>query len=139
MTLLELADRVEAATGPDRELDAEIAVTALGFFVADPRYPGAPTAYGYVDEDGSRVEPGHGGKQLIRQFTSSLDAAMTLVPVGWSVLLFVASKHHSTRCTLAGNGETIEASESIVVVAATPALALTSASLRAMALDGGIE
>lgn len=83
--LLALADRVEALTGPDRDVDALIGLAALGFFICEPRYEGAPVAYGYVDKDGSRIEPGHGGKQLIRDYTATLDAAMALVPEGWVV------------------------------------------------------
>ena len=80
--LLELAEQVEAATGPDRELDCLIAVAALGFFEVAPRWEGGPIGYGYINKDGERIEPGHGGDQLVRKFTASLDAAMTLVPEG---------------------------------------------------------
>jgi hypothetical protein len=51
-----LADRVEAATGPDREIDDEIR-----------------TAMAYTYETGT----------LAPRYTASLDAAMTLVPEGW--------------------------------------------------------
>ena len=63
----ELIERLEDATGPDRELDAEIArlVTGRGVTVAPlsgPRYDG----------DGEPVPA----------YTASLDAALTLMPRG---------------------------------------------------------
>lgn len=65
-TLLALASRCEAATGPDRELDEAIA-TAI--------YPGI-----------RRVADRwclHDVHVRIEGYTASLDAAMTLVPEGW--------------------------------------------------------
>jgi hypothetical protein len=59
--LLELADRCEAATGPDRALDREIARTVL-----------------YWTKREIETEA-----NSILQFTASLDAAMTLVPEGY--------------------------------------------------------
>jgi len=64
--LLKLAERVEAATGPDRELDCAIAV-----------------ALERTDEGGSgfhRVFPDDSVFEQVRSlpFTASLDAAMTL-------------------------------------------------------------
>lgn len=79
--LLALADRVEALTGPDREVDAAIAVAALGWFTIPPRYEGDKVGYGYIDADGVRVHPGHGGDQMVPRLTASLDAAMTLYTV----------------------------------------------------------
>jgi len=75
MAMNDLIARLEAATGPDRELDAEIYRTAVGlgmyetivhrfgdFFVRN--YPGPP-------------EPEY---RRLPRYTASLDAAMTLVP-----------------------------------------------------------
>lgn len=68
--LLELAARVEAATGPDRELDWAIA-DAVGF-------------------------KGSIHKRTIEPFyTKSLDAAMTLVPEGWRVSDFTQWENES--------------------------------------------
>jgi hypothetical protein len=58
MSMLELAHRVEAAVGPDRDLDQAIS-TAMGEF----------HAVGWEDR--------------IRDFTGSLDAALSVVPDGW--------------------------------------------------------
>ena len=121
--LLELADRVEAATGPDRELDRAIRDTLN-------------LAHDYGADWGSR------GRDIAQAFpyTASLDAAMTLVPeeVFWRLghdgegpdpsqfraeMLMVFSR----------------SSHSAVAVAATPALALTAAALRALANDHSKE
>lgn len=76
--MTDLIARLEAAEAGSRELDADIGVLIGGYYVAEPRYEGAPVAYGYVDADGRRIEPGHGGDQLIPPFTTSLDAALAL-------------------------------------------------------------
>ncbi len=68
--LLELADRVEAATGPDRNIDCWIE-NHLDRARFERNRP-APHGGGWLDK---RVEP--------KPFTASLDAAMTLVPEGW--------------------------------------------------------
>lgn len=101
--MLELASRVEAASGPDRELDAEIG----RFFAAD--------FLGYVPD-----EPATG----CAKFTASLDAAMLMVPPkrGWRVSY--QTKYNPKCYATVGK---------IGVYAATPALALTAACLRALA------
>jgi hypothetical protein len=97
--LLQLADRCEKATGPDRQLDADI-FTALKL-VPDRKHDGYP----------------------FYAFTQSLDAAMTLVPEGedWAV---GSGPLFPTSARVAGKP---------AVQAATPALALCAASLRAKA------
>lgn len=131
MTGQELAELCEKATGPDRELDAAIAVSVLGFYVAEPRYEGAPPAYGYVDMDGSRIEPGHGGKQLIRDFTASIDAAMTLIREPF----FFARLDYTNEwlCWIGERGEGWTRIATTSRGAVTPALALCAAALRARA------
>lgn len=79
--LLQLADRVEALTEPCREVDAAIAVTALGWFTIPPRYVGDSVGYGYMEADGTRIHPGHGGDQIMPRYTTSLDAAITLAEI----------------------------------------------------------
>jgi len=128
--LLELAERCEKATGPDRELDCEIAVAALGFFVAEPRYKG-DVRYCYKDSEGVTHQPGNAGDMLARAFTASLDAALTLVPEGWHIS-FMSQDRYTQRSmlALARNGDNsgkIAPCED----AATPALALTAAALKA--------
>lgn len=59
--LLELAERCEKASGPDRELDAQI---AAAFHLKQLTYQSPE----WIKDP---------------EFTASLDAAMTLVPEGW--------------------------------------------------------
>jgi hypothetical protein len=116
-TLLALAERCEQAAGPDRELDAEIA----RFLVLAGAEDIARSRYGWS------------------YFTASLDAAVTLVPVEmprnlrpgeWWWMLETwpdecrASVHYE-------NGDPAILEES--AKAATPALALCAAALRARA------
>lgn len=82
-----LVEKLTEATGPSRELDAEIAVLAnpRGFKFGSGDYLKIPTRH---DE----VEPGHywlvsrSGMSLhgAPKFTESIDAALTLVPEGLS-------------------------------------------------------
>jgi len=100
-----LADRVEMAEGPSRELDAEIddALTWRGVWSFKPT------------------------------FTGSLDDALALVPEGhrWAIK---QKEDFYAGCwrEIDGIGPS--------VIAATPALALTAASLRARAamMEGGV-
>ncbi len=86
--MLALAGACEKLEGPDREVDAAIAVATGKFFLAEPRYAGADRMYGYIDTDGSRVEPGNGDQhRLIPRYTASLDAAMTLLPTDGSITM----------------------------------------------------
>lgn len=117
--LLSLADRVEALEGPDREVDEMIARFTM------PNKKWAPSiSYGhgvYYNANGSC--------SACPAYTKSLDAAMILVPEGWRYIIGggggsrcavdLAPKDFDDGCTL---GE-----------AATPALALTAAALRAHA------
>lgn len=132
--LMELASRVEAREGPDRELDALIGVAVAGYFLGEPRYPGAERRYGYVDKEGCRVEPGNGAAdRLIPLYTASLDAAMTLVP-GELRTAMVQKPDTTWGCALlALASDNREFPES---TAPTPALALTAAALRARAHQG---
>lgn len=80
--LLSLADRVEALTGPDREVDADIAVAIsndpAAWVVRD-----IPSAI-FTHKPGwwrDRDDKSHSAPS----YTASLDAAMTLVPDGWRI------------------------------------------------------
>ena len=100
-TLLALADRVEALTGPDREVDFLIWAATSG--VAEISWPteghpmtpgkggrvegygpdGEWNLYGFIDPQSSeRNWQPYGGEDRYPRFTRSLDAAMTLVPEG---------------------------------------------------------
>jgi hypothetical protein len=80
MTLLA---RLEAATGPDRELDAEIGIAAKRFV----RTHDGPRGYvlARIDADGLIVDlPGSGGPlALVPRYTASIDAALSWMPEGW--------------------------------------------------------
>jgi hypothetical protein len=90
--LLELAERVEAAAGPDRELDAEIAVAVqydlpgpMGECAATLRVPRRDDecqagTYWLVQRSGMSL-------RTAPPFTESLDSALKLVPSDWRVLL----------------------------------------------------
>jgi len=128
-TLLALASRVEAATGADRELDGLVFAhmnpdkrviigQKPGRFPQDPIY-GGPLDIIWID--------GFADVLGAPRYTASLDAAMSLVPSGheWSV----------NWC-----GNSVANVNEIGVDypvhcggASTPALALTAASLRAIA------
>lgn len=98
-----LAERVERATGPDRELDIDICTRAL---------------------NKSRLDPGF---QTAPRFTASLDAAMSLVPEGYPQISKVSADAWQVNIGFANRAK------GIVTRAATPALALCAASLLARA------
>lgn len=112
MTEIELAERCEAASGPDRELDFAI-IKAVGWSETRP----------YSREDDGWREP--------VCFTASIDAAMQLVPEDLAYELhklftkpYVAQLYDGMTCV--GKGE-----------AKTAALAMTAACLRARTNKGG--
>lgn len=107
-TLLSLAERVEAATGAENELDFAIQLAVL-------------SRAGYLP-----------GRASCKPYTRSLDAALSLVPSGWAWQAGVGIE------TEAGNSDSAYAWAAPVdhgelVFAATPALALCAAALRARA------
>jgi hypothetical protein len=127
MTMKELAERCEAATGPDRELDIAILT-----------HP----AFGYRDvfEDGRLFDRGNDGYWSLEgdekngplpSPTASLDAAMTLVPEGWEWAVGMVEGKRIAGCRQPGPGAPCPEIE-----AATPALALCAAALRARAALG---
>jgi len=67
-------------------------------------------------------------------YTASLDAALTLVPEGWHVGLWVDPD--GTARVRMGNGERVIYAGSPQANCATPALALCAAALRALAAAG---
>ena len=141
--LEELAGRCEAASGADRDLDALIAC-AVGVTSKHPkwvqRWQGALTPYpgkpGYV----AHVS---GVWWSSAKVTASLDAAMSLVPEGWRIYTGDFSIEGRFRWMLSGPRLTWITHEDGSKeggddwyqsgVAATPALALTAASLRSRA------
>lgn len=141
-TLAALIARAETATGPDAELDANI-MAAL--FLREDWHIGTMEE----DEDGRWqpvkqpvwVDPETGrwvGTHAL-PYTASLDAALSLVPEGWSWSAWGADRFTGTRPGAVLADETYKAPEIpwecdrpfIEGAAATPALALTAAALRA--------
>jgi hypothetical protein len=117
--MFKLAERCEQAMGPDHQLDADIAATQgwSNFSLKDRRGAlGRP--------------PVRTGKTLmlewVRRYTASLDAAMTLVPEGW--YWQVGQGNHAWA---AAYENPIPPSTRVDSIAATPALALCAAALRA--------
>lgn len=144
--LLELAERVEKATGPDDALDAAI-------WLAVKADAASLKAY----DEGlklSRQEAAFRLSYMSDGFrpTASLDAALTLVPDGWRWVMRQASPDKANpnetgffarletddfESVTWGKGSDwitdIVAGQDVFVWAATPALALTAACLKARA------
>lgn len=118
--LLRLAERCEAATGPDREIDG--AIDRL--FNKRPKHgdydPGERAVWRVKDGWSGLLVRGDGfarGSFCAAEYTASLDAAMTLVPEGWEYVLM--------ERTVWSSGNSL-------------ALALTAAALRALAQTGDV-
>jgi len=114
--LTKLAERVEGLTGWCRDTNAEVALVA-GW---------TPTQFGSEQRDGWLSPSGHIVGALPSFFTS-LDAAMSLVPEGWEGVVHIGSDPGAGLYQL-NNPRSHKNSR-----AATPALALTAAALRARA------
>lgn len=115
--LIALAERVGVATGPDRELEWRIS-EALQL---PERWPTSSLWPPFAP--GSRFD------KRIPPYTSSLDAAMTLVPEGEGFELLTM---HGKPTAFVSAGNTIDWCDGNCVEAATPALALCAAALRAL-------
>jgi hypothetical protein len=134
-TLLELADRVEKASEGHCYLDAEIEATLKLYPKSYPwiaNFTDCRAIQGRVQVFNDKGESS--ANWAPPSYTSSLDAAMTLVPEGldWRVELCA-----DIRCGLGAAVYKPGAAKSFPGVtlysAATPALALTAAALRARA------
>lgn len=123
--LLELAERVEAASGPDRELD-----------VATHEAIGAPFVMEYWTE--ADTEPTRNLSHVPR-YTASLDAALTLVPEEWHTGAYhqgpSGKPHHWILRTIADGDQRYT---EVDAKASTSALALCAAALRARANHPGL-
>lgn len=115
--LLALAERVEEAEGPDRELDREIKA-AVG------------DAWDYAADWGPRDNC----HPVANAYTASLDAVMTLVPEGWRLrqMNFSGPCADDRKWHLNLHGGR-EGGDTFVGRGRTPALALCAAALRARA------
>lgn len=84
-SLSHLIERLEKATGPDRELDAEIFCAINHGFVTHHAAPGfaIKDQFGIIENGNLARSPYiSSNRRVSPQFTSSIDAAMTLVPKG---------------------------------------------------------
>jgi hypothetical protein len=132
--LLALAAKVEAAQGTDRALDMEIDVLLCR---------GNTHVIEYVDGTAQRVpyvDFAYSPRCECPRYTASLDAAVSLVPAGWRWSLDQTQRAPFQECGRAdlyapGDGE--KPRDVCNVYAATPALALTAAALRALAEEAG--
>ncbi len=106
-TLRELIARLEKATRPDRELDAEIAVVHRNV----TRPADKPRVIAVANP---------------REYTFSIDAAVSLVPVGWC---WWVNSQKFGRCWLVVATRVADTAQS--EKCATPALALCAAALKA--------
>lgn len=113
MTIDELIDALEKAEGPSRELDAEIA-GAFGWAVLSSFTGGIYRA----------APPGKIDCRPLPDFTSSLDAALTLVPEGW---IWSVS---SSGCVWVMPSDDVEG-QIVVSGIADPIIALCIAALKA--------
>lgn len=116
-----LIERLEAASYPSRELDADV-YEALGYMVKRAPQYRRQIAWQYR-KDGTRWES-------MRRLTASLDDALSMVPNGW------AWTAHSTGTVTLAKGL---ARRPIVngFSTATPALGACAAVLKARAARGG--
>lgn len=136
----DLIARIEAATGPDRALDAEIACYLK--IVPDPapgwlkRWSGPFAPISFRGSDPGQIAAMHSdGKSGVNwtspRFTASLDAAITLVPQGsfWS-LLTSGDNDHGYQAAVVPFRRDIPR-ELTYTSCETPALALCAAALKA--------
>lgn len=131
---LTLADRCEKATGPDRRLDVEIAVAVDWRW--DDWEPDEATARAMAEKHGIDWLAGRAKEGIssmwrhMPRYTASLDAAMTLVPDGWTAWE-LRSRRRMTAFVAEISRECDDDEEAKQGHAATPALALCAAALRA--------
>jgi hypothetical protein len=113
---------IERAEGPSRELDAEI-LASLGTHVLEKRERDKKKWWYKVGgRQYERIRPG------IPRYTSSIDAALTLVPEGWHWMAATAEGDF-IRGTASVRDR--DGGPSFTSAAATPALAICAAALRA--------
>lgn len=140
--LEKLVERIEALTGPSREVDALIWCALFAppeAYVKESPFNSEWLTY-HLNFRGKEalVEPrGLGAPRQGQPFTASLDCAMTLVPegLGWGLTNIEGGDYEAmdfSRCTAVLHGGSVELCRSD---AATPALALCAAALRARAAD----
>jgi len=117
--LMDLADRCEKADGADWNLSADIA-RAMGWAESEH-------AWHSLDWRSRQSGPPH--------YTHSLDAALSLVPEGWAWAVYGGAREEIVATAYCvPNGGRLPWPDWITdICAATPALALCAAALRALA------
>lgn len=120
--LSELAARCEAAEAPDRELDAVIREAVGGATV--PLYRLVKPMIGHPEWEGGASSNGH----WLPFYTASLDAALTLVPEGWHWSIYDTNGVDKACAQVEPPEYDYEPHTG---EAATPALALCAAALKA--------
>lgn len=115
--LMDLADRVERAAGADRAIDLDIA-----------RLRGVTVMRQRADDSGA-------DEYTHWHYTASLDAALSLVPEGWAWAVYGGAREEivATAYCVPNGGRLPWPDWVTDICAATPALALCAAALRALA------
>ena len=123
--LLKLAERCEQATGPDRELDCVISRALIEVPEGCKAVHSDLTSQaGVIVDRVGRIY----GTVYYQPFTASVDAALALVPDGFEWRAQWSELPDRTWAGIAGV-------QGINTTAATPALALCAAALRAQEAD----
>lgn len=130
-----LLERVEAATGPDRELDRDISV-AVGFLHVGDR----GRLYMIAPDDGGHIYGGLGDDILIPRLTEKIDAAVALVERVlpewvWQIerqLTYEGRPPFFADISTVDNCRGRNGTETGSAYAATPPLAILAALLRAL-------
>ena len=146
----ELLERVQNATGPDRDVDVAIMATCFDWAKAEPPYY-APHCVG--DEPIYWHAPNWLQKRPCPELTASMDAALALVErvlPGWKVSLYIghltgAKDGSGSRAELFSpkKPKRISATDwkwmkvAVCYHAHTPALAILAALLMALSMRGG--
>lgn len=128
--LIALAERCEQAIGPDKRLGAEVEIAVRGFPECAYQHRNAMRAKGSPNLD--RLE--WAAKFFGAGPTGSIDAAVALVPEGWAWTVDGGDPSCDDSASLGlvpMSGQMMN--PSVITGAATPALALTAAALRAIA------
>jgi len=136
-----LALACEMASGPDRKIDGEID-RLFNKRPAHGDFDASESAFWRVGESNGLLIRGDGYARdsfCAASYTGSLDAARMIVPEGctWSVGDWSAKDQAASATVWPVLKGSFGVDYSGIVKAATPALALTAAALRALALKSG--
>ena len=138
MTPTELIERLEKADAGSRELDAAIHCAIWPERITHPNLAPGMTMRDYGDERTNRqvasAEYIHKDRGPAPRYTTSLDAALTLVPEGWDWDIGVCAGDAEAFLTMPGNGFLSDRGDTEIYGRhKAPALALVIAALNARA------